>query len=231
MNKEILEQAVTECNKTWANSPSMQEYTRKKTTNAVKTKGGHFIVASKPHLETSFCFASADSYNRGHDEELSKWAYDMCDKARNDYSYFIAENTKEIDRQIKELEEALETSDKVQLFINYNSTKVCFWRTYTYLFRHDNYNLNKEVETLDNEDVQALINMYKEEPVLGGLSIDYSDFINIKNDGINALRTQFAILWGEITAATIVVVIPTLIIVLLFQKQIYSGLTAGAVKG
>ena len=47
---------------------------------------------------------------------------------------------------------------------------------------------------------------------------------------INALRTQFSILWGEITAATIVVVIPTLIIVLLFQKQIVSGMTAGAVK-
>jgi multiple sugar transport system permease protein len=47
---------------------------------------------------------------------------------------------------------------------------------------------------------------------------------------INALRTQFSILWGETTAAAIVVVIPTLIIVLLFQKQIVSGLTKGAVK-
>ncbi|OQB24216.1 MAG: Trehalose transport system permease protein SugB [Firmicutes bacterium ADurb.Bin182] len=47
---------------------------------------------------------------------------------------------------------------------------------------------------------------------------------------INALRTQFSILWGEITAATVVVVVPTLIIVLLFQKQIVSGLMSGAVK-
>ena len=47
---------------------------------------------------------------------------------------------------------------------------------------------------------------------------------------INALRTQFSILWGEITAATILVVIPTLLIVLLFQKQIVSGITSGAVK-
>ncbi|MDL2324604.1 carbohydrate ABC transporter permease [Ruminococcaceae bacterium OttesenSCG-928-A16] len=47
---------------------------------------------------------------------------------------------------------------------------------------------------------------------------------------INALRTQFEILWGEITAATIVVVIPTLLIVLLFQKQIVAGMTNGAVK-
>ena len=47
---------------------------------------------------------------------------------------------------------------------------------------------------------------------------------------INALRTQFSILWGEITAATVVVVVPTLIIVLLFQKHIVSGMTSGAVK-
>ncbi|NLD52842.1 MAG: carbohydrate ABC transporter permease [Clostridiales bacterium] len=47
---------------------------------------------------------------------------------------------------------------------------------------------------------------------------------------INALRTQFTILWGEITAATVIVIIPTLIIVLLFQKQIVSGITSGAVK-
>ena len=47
---------------------------------------------------------------------------------------------------------------------------------------------------------------------------------------INSLRTQFPILWGEITAATVIVVIPTLIIVLLFQKQIVSGMVSGAVK-
>ncbi|HWR18858.1 MAG TPA: carbohydrate ABC transporter permease [Clostridia bacterium] len=47
---------------------------------------------------------------------------------------------------------------------------------------------------------------------------------------INALRTQFSILWGDITAATVVVIIPTLIIVLLFQRQIISGMMSGAVK-
>lgn len=47
---------------------------------------------------------------------------------------------------------------------------------------------------------------------------------------ISYLRTQFTILWGEVAAATVVVTIPTLIIVLLFQKQIISGLTSGAIK-
>lgn len=47
---------------------------------------------------------------------------------------------------------------------------------------------------------------------------------------IASLRTQFTILWGQIAAATVIVIIPTLIIVLLFQKQIISGITSGAVK-
>ncbi|MBZ4667393.1 MAG: binding-protein-dependent transport system inner rane component [Defluviitaleaceae bacterium] len=47
---------------------------------------------------------------------------------------------------------------------------------------------------------------------------------------VSFLRSQFQILWGQVSAATIVVTIPTLIIVLLFQKQIVSGLISGAVK-
>ena len=47
---------------------------------------------------------------------------------------------------------------------------------------------------------------------------------------ISFLRTQFQILWGDTTAAVILVTIPTLIIVLVFQKQIVSGIISGAVK-
>jgi multiple sugar transport system permease protein len=47
---------------------------------------------------------------------------------------------------------------------------------------------------------------------------------------VSFLRSQFEILWGQVSAATIVVTIPTLIMVLLFQKQIVSGLISGAVK-
>lgn len=47
---------------------------------------------------------------------------------------------------------------------------------------------------------------------------------------ISFLRTQFQILWGEVSAATVIVTIPTIIIVLIFQKRIVSGLVSGAVK-
>jgi len=47
---------------------------------------------------------------------------------------------------------------------------------------------------------------------------------------ITFLRGQFRVFWGQVAAATVVVTIPTLIIVLLFQKQIISGLTSGSIK-
>ena len=47
---------------------------------------------------------------------------------------------------------------------------------------------------------------------------------------ISYLRDEYTIFWSQITAAAIVVIIPTLIIVLLFQKQIVAGIANGAVK-
>jgi trehalose/maltose transport system permease protein len=41
----------------------------------------------------------------------------------------------------------------------------------------------------------------------------------------------FEIPWGQIQAATVIVTIPLIILVLIFQRRILAGLTAGAVKG
>ena len=37
--------------------------------------------------------------------------------------------------------------------------------------------------------------------------------------------------WGNIMAASVIVTVPLIILVLFFQRRIVSGLTAGAVKG
>ena len=42
---------------------------------------------------------------------------------------------------------------------------------------------------------------------------------------------EHTIPWGEIAAAAVIVTIPLAIVVLILQKRIVSGLTAGAVKG
>jgi len=41
----------------------------------------------------------------------------------------------------------------------------------------------------------------------------------------------FEIPWGQIMAATIIVTVPLVVLVLIFQRRILAGLTAGAVKG
>ena len=46
-----------------------------------------------------------------------------------------------------------------------------------------------------------------------------------------AADTAFEIPWGSLMAASSVVTLPLLLLVLIFQKRIVSGLTAGAVKG
>ncbi|MBM7553537.1 carbohydrate ABC transporter permease [Thalassobacillus pellis] len=48
--------------------------------------------------------------------------------------------------------------------------------------------------------------------------------------GIAMFQGQYTIPWGEISAATVVVTIPLVILVLVFQKRIVSGLTSGSVK-
>lgn len=49
--------------------------------------------------------------------------------------------------------------------------------------------------------------------------------------GITRFNGQFEIPWGQIAAAAVIVTIPLVILVLIFQRRIVSGLTAGAVKG
>ena len=43
--------------------------------------------------------------------------------------------------------------------------------------------------------------------------------------------SQFELPWGKIMAASVIVTVPLVMLVLIFQRRIVSGLTAGAVKG
>ena len=48
---------------------------------------------------------------------------------------------------------------------------------------------------------------------------------------VSPTGSGFAVPWGQIMAATVIVTMPLLIMVLVLQKRIIAGLTAGAVKG
>jgi trehalose/maltose transport system permease protein len=44
-------------------------------------------------------------------------------------------------------------------------------------------------------------------------------------------NSQYDLPWGNIMAASVAVTIPLILLVLILQRKIISGLTAGAVKG
>jgi len=77
--------------------------------------------------------------------------------------------------------------------------------------------------------ILVFINSWNE--YLFALTINTEDKMRTVTVGITMFNSQYTIPWGEITAATVIVTVPLIIMVLIFQKRIVSGLTAGAVKG
>ena len=49
--------------------------------------------------------------------------------------------------------------------------------------------------------------------------------------GIALFQGEFTMPWGELAAASVVATLPLIVVVLLCQRWIVSGLSAGAVKG
>jgi multiple sugar transport system permease protein len=49
--------------------------------------------------------------------------------------------------------------------------------------------------------------------------------------GIASYITQFQTFWGEMTAASVVYLVPVVLVTVLAQRGIIFGLTAGATKG
>ncbi|MGB8001950.1 MAG: carbohydrate ABC transporter permease, partial [Anaerobacillus sp.] len=65
---------------------------------------------------------------------------------------------------------------------------------------------------------------------LFALTINTADKYKTVPVGIALFQGQYTIPWGEISAATVVVTVPLVIMVLIFQRRIVSGLTSGSVK-
>jgi ABC-type glycerol-3-phosphate transport system permease component len=66
---------------------------------------------------------------------------------------------------------------------------------------------------------------------LFGLSFTSDERAQPVTVGITRFNSEHVIAYGQLAAAAIVVTIPLVILVLIFQRRIVSGLTAGAVKG
>jgi multiple sugar transport system permease protein len=49
--------------------------------------------------------------------------------------------------------------------------------------------------------------------------------------GIALLPSNYQLPWGDVSAASVVATVPLIALVLIFQKKIIAGLTAGGIKG
>ena len=65
---------------------------------------------------------------------------------------------------------------------------------------------------------------------LFALTINTEEAMKTVPVGIVMFQGQYTIPWGQISAASIIVTVPLVIMVLIFQRRIVSGLTSGAVK-
>ncbi|MFC4076992.1 carbohydrate ABC transporter permease [Salinithrix halophila] len=65
---------------------------------------------------------------------------------------------------------------------------------------------------------------------LFALTINTEESMRTVPVGIALFRGQYSIPWAEIAAASVIVTIPLVIMVLIFQRRIVAGLTSGAVK-
>ena len=65
---------------------------------------------------------------------------------------------------------------------------------------------------------------------LFSLTINTEESMKTVPVGIAMFQGQYTIPWGQISAASIIVTVPLVIMVLIFQRRIVSGLTSGAVK-
>lgn len=65
---------------------------------------------------------------------------------------------------------------------------------------------------------------------LFALAINTDDAWRTIPVGISFYQSEYTVPWGDITAATVIVTIPIVILVLIFQRRIVAGLTSGSVK-
>lgn len=84
----------------WKNDKKMIDYCIKKT-SVIREYEEKILAVYKSRIETNFCFGYGWSgISNGEDQQD---AYNMAEHAKKDYQYFIDENLKEIDREIKRL--------------------------------------------------------------------------------------------------------------------------------
>ena len=147
-----LERYREELKKEWTTNSKMINYCFNKAEEVIELQN-KVVVIEKEKIKTTFCFGYG-SYGISTDEEEEK-AYNLMKAYESDQKYFIEENTEDLRRAIKQLEE-------YNIFIApyYRDSEIYYWSN---LYAYENLE-DKGIPNallLDDEEKQKLIAAYK----------------------------------------------------------------------
>ena len=77
--------------------------------------------------------------------------------------------------------------------------------------------------------ILAFVNSWNE--FLLALTFNSAPYMKTVPVGVMLYQGEFTFPWPLISAAIIITIIPIVVLILIFQRRIISGLTAGGVKG
>lgn len=136
------------------NDPHMVDFCSKQADQVVETEDGYLLEVERQNIETHFCFGYG--YCGISDDESENRAFDNCDYARTNEKYFIKENLKYFDKNIKDLEE-----NDCYVSLNgkyYSQSKDCKLQNYR-CYGHNTP--DNDYKKLSDTDKQNLIDAFK----------------------------------------------------------------------
>lgn len=104
-DKTLLEEYLNEMRKVW-HDESMIEHYRKTTSRVIRLENGSLLPFGKPKIETKFCFGYSTCGQGMTYDEANK-----CAQKAESEEYFLYENLKEFDKNIKALEGKTDEND------------------------------------------------------------------------------------------------------------------------
>lgn len=166
VDAELLEEYINEKRKAW-NSEDMIKHFRKKVSGLYRLSNGGILRFEKPNIETSFCFGYSDSR---YDTEDYDRANNMVRHASSDENYFLKENLKWYDSEIKKINEK---KDHLCIHrVSYYSQKeplnvwkfsVLPWHTFDECTKGEHRSWLTDLSEVNGVDRAIILNALKEE--------------------------------------------------------------------
>lgn len=169
--KELKEKYMNViCKEVWVDDEGMQKYAKNECNYVVELASGDIISIDKPRIEKDFCFGMG-MYGTYTDDECKR-AENAAENARKNQQYFIDQNMRDLNSDIKVLNECLDRMNgkECYVYIKYSGTSDdCILKEWKTVRLGENpdympfkwYGL-RDVKKLDAADIQRIIDGLEE---------------------------------------------------------------------